>query len=271
MKYNTIDELGEIRRRRGVAYYHQLYTLLTVALSDGAIPPGSALPSETELMERFQVSRNTVRRAFARLEQEKRIIRRRGSGTYARSVPQPKVSSDAIALALQDSDATGMHAPSRLLRIQMGATPEFIRRRDANFGAQSLLVQRSRSFDDVPFLVSTSYVPEMLAARLTRRLLTRQSVLTALVGIGTLPKTADQTITAMAADSFTARHLGVEVAAAVLCIHRLIRDAESRAIEHQSHLLNPDRCHLDALLTIERSQNGMQWLDPQPRQLPAFL
>jgi len=81
MQYKTMDELGEMRKRRGVAYYHQLYTLLSAALNDGLIAPGSALPSESNLMKRFGVSRNTVRRAIGQLEQEQRIVCRRGSGS----------------------------------------------------------------------------------------------------------------------------------------------------------------------------------------------
>jgi DNA-binding GntR family transcriptional regulator len=84
MQNKTMEELGDVRKRSGIAYYHQVYTMLSAALNDGLIAAGSALPSETELMSRFGVSRNTVRHALGRLEQEKRIIRRRGSGSFAR-------------------------------------------------------------------------------------------------------------------------------------------------------------------------------------------
>jgi GntR family transcriptional regulator len=266
-----MDELGEIRRRCGIAYYHQLYTLLAAALADGLITPGSALPSETELMQRFQVSRNTVRRAFARLEQEKRIVRRRGSGTFARSVPQKIVSADAVAEALLGRDATGHQSTSRLLRIQMGVTPEFIRRRDPQFGEQSLLVQRSRSVRNLPVLISTSYVPEALSARLSRRQLAQQSVSSALAALGIAPKSAEQTLLAMAADSFTARHLGVEAAAPVLCIQRLVRNAEDRSIEHQRHVLHPEHLQLRALLAIEHSKSGARWSEARSLQIPELL
>jgi GntR family transcriptional regulator len=271
MQYNAIDELGEIRRRCGVAYYHQLYTLLSAALADGLINPGSALPSETELMERFGLSRNTVRRAFARLEQEQRIIRRRGSGTFARSVAHPAVSAETLAAALQDQGLDGLKTPGRLLRIQASVTPEYIRRRDPRFGEQSLLVQRSRSFRNLPVLVSTSYVPEVLSARLSRRQLAHQTVSGALAAAGIVPSSAEQTTIAQAADSFVARHLGIEVSTAVLCIQRLVRDAEDRSIEHQTHCLHPDRFQFRTLLAIEETRKGLRWSDTQSRQLPDWL
>jgi GntR family transcriptional regulator len=205
MKYKTIDELGEIRKRRGVAYYHQLYTLLSAALTDGVIPPGSALPSESELMKRFGVSRNTVRRAVGQLEQEKRVVCRRGSGSYARSLPKTDVLPADMSEVLHDFE--GQDSSSRLLRVQSTTTPVFIRRKDPGFGEKSLLVQRCRSFKDEPFMFSTSYVPDSLAARLTRRNLTRHVVLSALDAAGVRPKSAEETTTAVTADAFTARHL----------------------------------------------------------------
>jgi GntR family transcriptional regulator len=271
MQYKIADELGEIRRRRGIAYYHQLYTLLSAALNDGSIAAGSALPSESELMERFHVSRNTVRRALGQLEQEKRIIRRRGSGSYARRVPQTAFSPDSIAEVLHDFGSGESRSASRLVRVQTTQTPAFIRRQDPEFGEKSLLVQRCRTFKDEPFMFSTSYVPERLIAKLTRRQLARQVVLSALDGLGIVPSAAEQTTTAILADAFTARHLGVEPASALLCIHRLVRDDADRAIEHQSQLFRPDRSHLHARITIERSAEGLRWSEARPPRIPAAL
>ncbi|MDB6106420.1 MAG: GntR family transcriptional regulator [Gammaproteobacteria bacterium] len=267
-----MDALGEVRRRRGVAYYHQLYTLLVTALGDGLFTPGSALPTETELMGRFRVSRNTVRRALARLEDEKRIVRRRGSGSYARSPPQPGFSPDTIAEILQDFDATSSQTSTRLLRIEPGATPEYIRRRDPNFGERSVMVQRMRSFKKEPFLLSTSYVPERLATRLTRQRLSRKTVLTALDELGITPVSAEQTTTAVGADAIAARHLSVDPAFPLLCIQRLVRDGEGRSIEHQSYLYRPDRCDLRVNVSLQRTPSGLHWSPkPSPALLPAWL
>jgi GntR family transcriptional regulator len=268
---SNIDELGELSRRRGVAYYHQVYTLLEMALSEGFIPPGSALPTETALMERFQVSRNTVRRALAELEKEKRIIRRRGSGSYARSGPRVEFSAEKIVDALQDADAGKLQTVSRLVRVKRTATPEFIRRRDPRFGDESLLVQRCRSFQNLPFMFTTSHVPGHLADKLTRRQLGSQAVLLALDAGGIAPATAEQTTTAAVADSIMARHLAVEVASALLCIQMLIRDEDGRSIEHQSHVFRPDRFHLRRNIAVERTATHLQWTDTRLSRLPAWL
>jgi GntR family transcriptional regulator len=271
MKYKLTDELGELKKYRGVTYYHQLYTLLSSALTEGVIAPGSALPTETEFMNRFGVSRNTVRRALGQLEKEKRIVRRRGSGSFARRGPTSEKSSAALAEVLHDFRAANVHSSSRLVRIQSSPTPDFIRARDPQFGAKSLLVQRCRSFKDKPFMFSTSYVPEDLGARLTRGQLASKVVLSALEEVGYLARSAEQTTTAVAADAFTARHLGVNVAAALLSIRRLVRDAEGRSIEHQSLMFRPDQCNLRSSVVIERSAAGINWTETRPMPMPAAL
>jgi GntR family transcriptional regulator len=271
MKHKIFPDLGEIRRRAGISCYHQLYQLLDAALHDGTIPAGAALPSETELMLRFQISRNTARRALGRLADEKRIVRRRGSGSYARLTPGSDFQAHPIVDVIHDLGAARAHTVSRLLRVTMTTTPEFIRRKDPSFGATSLVVQRTRSFKRVSFMLSTSYVPEEVAKTLTRRQLARQVVLLALIDSGARPSIAEQNTTAITADAMAASHLGVEPASALLCVHRLIRDHEGRSLEHQSHVFRPDRCQFRARTVLERTPGGLAWSGEQAMPVPATL
>jgi GntR family transcriptional regulator len=265
-------DLGTIRRRRGVSCYHQLYLILTMALEKGVIEPGSTLPSETELMRRFAVSRNTVRRSLARLELEKRILRRRGSGTVARRVQTHEYSPDAIANAIDDPGTAKRKTKSRVLQIVSGRTPAFIRERDPEFGDQCLEVHRCRSFNRRPFMLSISHVPERLAARLGRRQLGRQVVLTALEEIGIRAAYAEQTTTAVAADAVAAQHLEIEPTSALLCIRRLSRDRDGRSIEHHTYLYRPDRFHFRARIDVERTPAGAGWANAGTTSLiPAWL
>jgi len=265
-------DLGSIRRRRGVSCYHQLYVILAMALDKGVIEPGSTLPSETELMRQFAISRNTVRRSLARLELEKRILRRRGSGTIARREQTQGFSPDTIANAIDDSETAKQTTTSRVLQIVSCKTPAYIRERDAEFGEKCLEVHRCRSFNRRPFMLSISHVPERLAMRLKRRQLGRQVVLTALAEMGILAVYAEQTTTAVAADAVAAQHLEIEPTSALLCIRRLSRDRDGRSIEHHTYLYRPDRFHLRARIDIERAPAGAGWANAGTTTLmPAWL
>jgi DNA-binding transcriptional MocR family regulator len=72
--------------RVGITRYLQIYTLLARELAAGIFNPEEALLSEPKLVARYNVSRTTIRRALARLEQEGCIVRKRGSGTFVRRV-----------------------------------------------------------------------------------------------------------------------------------------------------------------------------------------
>jgi GntR family transcriptional regulator len=76
--------------------YHQLAEELFAQIRAGTYPPGSRIPSEKELAERYGLGRPTVRQATSALIQRGVLTRRRGSGTYVRSVP---VQVDLFSLA----------------------------------------------------------------------------------------------------------------------------------------------------------------------------
>ena len=62
--------------------YKAVYNWVLDNINSGALKVGEKLPSENELSERFGLSRQTVRHAVDILEQQKLVLRVRGSGTY---------------------------------------------------------------------------------------------------------------------------------------------------------------------------------------------
>ncbi len=62
-------------------FYRQMYHALAASIKEGTYAIGSALPTERELCEMFDVSRHTAREALRQLEQRGMISRRQGSGS----------------------------------------------------------------------------------------------------------------------------------------------------------------------------------------------
>lgn len=81
---NPIAGIPEIRPS---SYADQVYGHVLQDILKGAFPPGSRLPSETDLSERFGVSRPVIRDALARLRLDGLVEARRGSGTYVLTTP----------------------------------------------------------------------------------------------------------------------------------------------------------------------------------------
>lgn len=72
--------------------YHTVADQIMKLIGDGAIPPGTRLPGERELAERFKVSRVTVREAEIALQALGFISIKTGSGVYVLD-PAEKASS----------------------------------------------------------------------------------------------------------------------------------------------------------------------------------
>jgi GntR family transcriptional regulator len=64
--------------------YRRLAAELREGIASGKLPPGSQLPTEQELGERYNVSRNTVRLALGMLANEGMITSTPGRGTFVR-------------------------------------------------------------------------------------------------------------------------------------------------------------------------------------------
>ncbi|MDR3573706.1 MAG: GntR family transcriptional regulator [Anaerolineaceae bacterium] len=74
--------MGPIDKNSVIPLYYQLAEYLRERIRSGELHTGDQIPSERELMERFTLSRNTVRQALDILANEGLIVRNHGRGTY---------------------------------------------------------------------------------------------------------------------------------------------------------------------------------------------
>jgi GntR family transcriptional regulator len=95
--------------------YHQLAERLFAEIREGRYAPGSKIPSEHRLAEAFGLGRPTVRQATDALIQRGVLVRKRGSGTYVRSVPA-QVDLFSLSGTLTSFEARGFTLKSELDR-----------------------------------------------------------------------------------------------------------------------------------------------------------
>ncbi|RME49048.1 MAG: GntR family transcriptional regulator [Chloroflexi bacterium] len=82
--------------------YRQIYHTLKAEIQNGHYPPGSQLPTEAALIQRFGVSRVTVRNALALLQQEGFVVRIPAKGTFVRQSEPSSSLPKLIALLALD-------------------------------------------------------------------------------------------------------------------------------------------------------------------------
>jgi DNA-binding FadR family transcriptional regulator/8-oxo-dGTP pyrophosphatase MutT (NUDIX family) len=68
--------------QRAQTEYERVASWLRAKIADAETQPDVPLPSEDAICRELGVSRNTARRAYARLEEEGLVVRRRGSGAF---------------------------------------------------------------------------------------------------------------------------------------------------------------------------------------------
>lgn len=121
--------------------YHSVADKLKKLINDGAFPPGSRLPGERELAERFNVSRVTIREAEIALQALGYLDIKTGSGVYVLDIVEnqngglPSVTayeltearsmfeSEAAALAARDIDDDALQHLDELIERMSSVDP----------------------------------------------------------------------------------------------------------------------------------------------------
>jgi GntR family transcriptional regulator len=249
-----------VQRRSAVARHHQLYTLLSQALSDGSIKAGGALPSESALMREHAVSRNTVRRALGKLEREKRIVRRRGSGSYAREQPGGAVTWMDVVSVVQDMRRIEKWTTWRLLHFGFVSTPDHVLAQAPKFEPRSLLIQRTRAIRGCTYALITSYVTESVANRLTRRSIGKCGVLVAVEDCGMRLATCEQSTNAISANAIVAEQLGVPAGAPLFYIERISYTEDDTPVEFAEITYATNLYQQRLIMRLDRTGNTLCWI-----------
>jgi len=223
-----------------VPLYKDVKRRLTDALTSGEWKPGTAIPAERHLSERFQISVGTLRKAIDELVAENILIRQQGRGTFVAThnrererfyflhvVPQggykqsPEVQLESFGRGRAD------RAIAEALRIQPGDTVYRIR---------NLL-----RFDAAPVIVDDIALPAQRFAGLTeRQFRERRSTVYNLYqeAFGISVVTTRERVRALPADDRTAALLGVPAEMPLLSIRRVAFTYREVPVEYRVSLVN---------------------------------
>ncbi|MEW2123114.1 GntR family transcriptional regulator [Streptomyces sp. NPDC007259] len=152
------------------AKYLQIADDLAAQIRAGALSAGDAVPSETELMERYGVASGTVRKAVAELRTTQLIETHHGKGSFVRSrTPVQRKSSDRFrrshrkagkAAYLAEAEQSGGKPSVNVLFIGPVEAPEDAAERlSVPVGSQVLARKRRYFRDGIPTEEATSFLP----------------------------------------------------------------------------------------------------------------
>lgn len=217
-----------------VPLYTQIKDILRDRILEGVYKSHEQMPSESELMKVFKVSRITVRQALGDLQKEGLIFKVQGKGSY---VSKPKAFQNLARLqGFGEAMATmGYETYSRVIGSQSVPAGSVVGAR-LNVAADEMVVEirRVRFLNREPISVDVSYLPQAVGERLLREDLAHRDVFLILENDFGLPLgQAELQIEAMLADEALARLLKVVEGAPILRIERLTFTAEGKPLDFE--------------------------------------
>lgn len=221
-----------------VPKYYRVKSEILALIAD--LVPGSVLPTERELAERFGTSRTTVRQAIAELVVDGRLSRTQGSGTF---VAQPKLMPvRQLTSFSQDLQSGGWRPGSVLLDLrELPADGELCQKLELRPGAPVHRLDRIRTAGDEPIAHEIAHVPGPLPG-FAERLADLGSLYRTLREVyGISIVTVEDTVETALADPVTADLLGVDTGLPLLLVHRTGWDRDGRVVEWTTSLFRGDR------------------------------
>ncbi|MCA9913695.1 MAG: GntR family transcriptional regulator [Anaerolineae bacterium] len=231
-----------INRDSPLPLYYQLKRLLLAKIESGELKPGDIFPTEQIIQETYEVSRTTVRQALSELEEDGKITRHRGRGTF---VAKPKVKH----IPEQYPDLTdhmtlqGLVPGWRLLSAEwVFPSMEVGKQLQVDEEQRVFRLERLRLEHDEAIGYHIAHVAPDYAGSIDEHAFTTGGSLRYLRPLPALETAvADRMIDALPASEHVAKMLDVSPGEPLLRVQRVIRTPEGSPIEAFSRVYRGDR------------------------------
>jgi GntR family transcriptional regulator len=213
--------------------------------------PDSQMPTEKELVNRYGVSRTTVRRALSGLVEEGLLVSRQGAGTFVapRRIVHPL---DQLRPFISIFASVGKRPEGQILRFEWVSEPQ-LPPQVAHPVDGALMIRRLYTIDGAPQAVADIAVPDPFGQRISRAEIDEHPIYQVLQdNLGLTLSYGQIALTSQSATKDLAQPLGVATGHPLLVLQRATMDADDRLLEHATYYLLPDRFELR--LTVEATE-----------------
>jgi len=154
--------MSELNRNTPMPLYFQVAENIREKITQNIYQLGKHIPTETQLQNEYNVSRETIRKAISDLVAEGLIEKVRGKGTF---VVEPKIVHriGSIYGCTEEMLGRGMVPSTKLLEIVELSPPESMRIEMRLTGSAKIIkLKRLKYADNKPVAILTSYIPSEL-------------------------------------------------------------------------------------------------------------
>jgi GntR family transcriptional regulator len=231
----------------------QVEEALRKDIGEGLLPSGSRLPSEDQLIERFAVSRSTIRTAIQSLIARGLISIRRGKGTF---VIQPIITQELTELTgfVEDMRGLGREPSAVVLDRRLVAASETVARQlSMQRGAPVARIQRVRFADGIAMSFDETYLPQGLGEKIMADDLENQPIFSLLEQKYAMPLIeAEYRLAAVASHGTVARALGIDAGSPIFLIERTSFSSGRQPVDYERLYYRGD--HIRFVTRLARRQ-----------------
>lgn len=211
--------------------YHQVKDILIARISEGIWKPGDLIPTETELMKEFDVSRTTIRQAITVMVQEGLLEKQQGKGTTIKSLKLTGSLGRLTGFA-EEIMERGFVPKSKLIKAEF-RDDLFVQKKKLQIpdDEEILCIRRIRFANDEPIALEKTSWPKHIGEVLMKHDLDGAKFYQILEENNIFLKRAAETISAVNATPYEADLLGVSPGTALLEMNRLSYGVEDKPIE----------------------------------------
>lgn len=257
----SAPERAPLTREFGLPLYQQIHHLLRHRIASGEYPPGSKIPSESELCGELGVSRVTVREALRELVRADMLLKVHGKGTFVAADTPRRLPTVKYAGFLEDLQ-------ERVLKLtvtdvdmrSITASPDVAATLGLQPGGEVIRIRRLRHIDDEPFSFTVNYMPVEIGRRIRAKELYSVPLLKILQEDLRIPIVrAQETIDAVPADPEVAQKLGIPVLYPVMHMKRLMFTAAKHPFEVVETFYRADKYHYSVSLVRVKRKGKWTW------------
>ncbi len=232
----------QISRSSYKPIYLQICDLIREKIDSGEITVGSKVWSENEIMDTFDVSRNTARKAIETLAIDGIVSRVQGKGSFVR---QPKVESGLQYLKSFSEEilVKGMKPTSKVLYFER-VHPDFFHAKNLKISVDDWVfkLERVRMADGDSIAYQTEFIPENLCPGLGKYNFSKNSLYDAIEkDYGHVLSWQKTTVKPIVADERIAKILGIPLKIPLLQTESVSYLAGGTPIESNINIYLSDR------------------------------
>lgn len=219
-----------------IPLFEQLKTILRDEILKGKYE--DKIPSERELMERFSVSRSTVRQAILALVNEGVLEKVHGRGTFVSLRPVEEWLGNLTSFNDVVKEM-GMKPNTKLINQGITTNPKEV---STVLGLNEFyFIERLRLADEIPIAVERQYYPIEIGEQLAKFDLNNAAIYDLLekeIGINLWE--AQEVITSSMPSNEDAKLLNIEPTACVLNTERFLTDPNGNPVEYETNVFRAD-------------------------------